>query len=270
MADNIAINGETYPEVDTVSLTNTDGENVMYYPDAVRFNTQTLTADQQAQARTNIAAAAAADIGTLSELKTTAQNNLVAAINEIISSPEITDLTIADDFIDIGGYTDPNSGITTTMMKPVQKLTFTYKDGTTKTVKVPVVYDEDGYYKPSVSAAGVLSWEWMPTAYKDYVGDPESVDLVSVVKDAIDADTSVDGPLLNVDTTGDDVTITVQDSDGTAYEVPRLIDGKLKDISNISGLYSFRMIDTYNGDEYEIYISKGKLRIRLYGPGIEP
>lgn len=53
---------------------------------AVRYDqdqSTTLTADQKGQARTNIGAAASAEMGAVADLATTAKNTVVAAINEV-------------------------------------------------------------------------------------------------------------------------------------------------------------------------------------------
>ncbi len=56
MAQDLIVNGVTYNGVGAVTMTNTDGEQVAFYPDAVRYNAQTLTEAQKAQARENIGA----------------------------------------------------------------------------------------------------------------------------------------------------------------------------------------------------------------------
>lgn len=58
MSHNLEVNGTTYNGVDSIAMRNTDGEQVFFYPDAVRYNEQTLTEEQKAQARDNIGAAA--------------------------------------------------------------------------------------------------------------------------------------------------------------------------------------------------------------------
>ena len=57
MSENIVINGKTYTGTEAVDLLNENGETVFFYPDAVRYNKQTLTEEQKAQARENIGAA---------------------------------------------------------------------------------------------------------------------------------------------------------------------------------------------------------------------
>lgn len=54
MANDLVINGETYSSVEAIALTDSDGNTVQYYPDAVRYVSQELTEDQKSQARTNI------------------------------------------------------------------------------------------------------------------------------------------------------------------------------------------------------------------------
>lgn len=56
MAQDVVINGTTYPAVETVALLDANGNATMYYPDAVRYVSQELTEGQQAQARMNIGA----------------------------------------------------------------------------------------------------------------------------------------------------------------------------------------------------------------------
>lgn len=56
MAQNVVINGVTYPAVEAVALTDSNGNTIPYYPDAVRYVPQTLTEAQKAQARENIGA----------------------------------------------------------------------------------------------------------------------------------------------------------------------------------------------------------------------
>ena len=68
---------DTSQYVDT-GVPATGAEGVVLYSAA-----QTLTTEQKAQARSNIGAGAAADIGTLSSLTTADKTDLVAAINEV-------------------------------------------------------------------------------------------------------------------------------------------------------------------------------------------
>lgn len=56
MAENIVVNGVTYNGVDSLALFRADGTVVTFYPDAVRYNAQTLTEAQKAQARKNMGA----------------------------------------------------------------------------------------------------------------------------------------------------------------------------------------------------------------------
>lgn len=58
MSENVVINGVAYNGVDSLALTRSDGTVVTFYPDAVRYNAQTLTEAQKAQARKNIGAQA--------------------------------------------------------------------------------------------------------------------------------------------------------------------------------------------------------------------
>lgn len=56
MADNIVVNKTTYNDVEAVSMVNENGDEILYYPDAVRYNAQNLTEAQKSQARENIGA----------------------------------------------------------------------------------------------------------------------------------------------------------------------------------------------------------------------
>ena len=67
MSENITVNDVTYPEVKTVSMVNENGEEVLFYPDAVRYNEQELTDEQKTQARENIGAASAEEVARQSE-----------------------------------------------------------------------------------------------------------------------------------------------------------------------------------------------------------
>lgn len=54
MSENVVINDTTYNGVDALALVRADGTVATFYPDAVRYNEQTLTDEQKAQARANI------------------------------------------------------------------------------------------------------------------------------------------------------------------------------------------------------------------------
>ena len=56
MAQDVVINGTTYPAVESVALTDGNGTVTQYYPDAVRYVAQTLDEAQKDQARENIGA----------------------------------------------------------------------------------------------------------------------------------------------------------------------------------------------------------------------
>ena len=84
MAENLVVNDVTYPEVEAVDMLNNNGERVAFYQDAVRYNPQTLTDAQKAQARTNMGAASVEDIRSLSSDKLDA-NKLPEAINTALT-----------------------------------------------------------------------------------------------------------------------------------------------------------------------------------------
>jgi hypothetical protein len=62
MAENIVVNGVQYNGVDSVEMKTPDGRSVGFYPDAVRYNEQDLTAAQKEQARKNIGAVSEAEV----------------------------------------------------------------------------------------------------------------------------------------------------------------------------------------------------------------
>lgn len=62
MAENIVVNGVQYNGVDSVEMKTPDGRSVGFYPDAVRYNAQDLTAAQKEQARKNIDAMASSEL----------------------------------------------------------------------------------------------------------------------------------------------------------------------------------------------------------------
>lgn len=62
MSKNIVVNGVTYNDVESIEMTDAEGNPVMYYDDAVRYNPQSLTEAQKAQARANIGALAKDDV----------------------------------------------------------------------------------------------------------------------------------------------------------------------------------------------------------------
>lgn len=59
MAQDVIINGTTYPAVETVALTDANGNTTLYYPDAVQYGAeQSLDDTQKQRARQNIGALA--------------------------------------------------------------------------------------------------------------------------------------------------------------------------------------------------------------------
>ena len=77
MAENLVINGVTYPGVETIAMQNENGETVGFYPDAVRYNAQELTDEQKAQARDNLGAAGITDIFKTTQVVTPDYTNLI-------------------------------------------------------------------------------------------------------------------------------------------------------------------------------------------------
>ena len=65
MSENLVVNDVTYPGVDALMMVNEKGEQVPFYPDAVRYNQQTLTEEQKAQARENVGALSSGDVSSV-------------------------------------------------------------------------------------------------------------------------------------------------------------------------------------------------------------
>ena len=62
MAQDVVINGTTYPAVESVALRDANGNVTQFYPDAVRYVPQELTEAQKVQARQNIGAISESDL----------------------------------------------------------------------------------------------------------------------------------------------------------------------------------------------------------------
>lgn len=110
MAQNVVINGVTYPAVEAVALTDSNGNTIPYYPDAVRYVPQTLTEAQKAQARQNIGAQAVlteADKEAIVQQVITALGTpvfgRVDADNNIILTGELADGTYTLKYEDADG-----------------------------------------------------------------------------------------------------------------------------------------------------------------------
>lgn len=67
MSENIVINGTKYPGVSALKMVNENGKEVAFYPDAVRYNHQTLSEEEKTQARSNIGAASVENVTRLSK-----------------------------------------------------------------------------------------------------------------------------------------------------------------------------------------------------------
>lgn len=104
MSQDVVINGTTYPGVEAVSMTDANGNTRTYFPDAVRYNAQTLTEAQKAQARANMG------VGSIDEVVAEVLARLgtpvfgrVDANNNIILTGELTDGTYTLKYEDAEG-----------------------------------------------------------------------------------------------------------------------------------------------------------------------
>lgn len=117
MAENLVVNDVTYPEVEAVSMTNEAGEKVAFYPDAVRYNPQTLTEAQKAQARTNMGAASAEDVRSLSAEKVSKDGITLGLHSDnkyyifVDGEPVGTGFELSGNSGDVFGYVDANNNI---------------------------------------------------------------------------------------------------------------------------------------------------------------
>ena len=90
MAQDVVINGTTYPAVESVALSDGNGNTTMFYPDAVRYVEQTLTEAQKATARQNLGVGSVDEVAeeVLARLQTPVFGR-VDADNSIILTGEL-------------------------------------------------------------------------------------------------------------------------------------------------------------------------------------
>ena len=99
MAQDIVINGTTYPAVESVALTDGNGNVTQFYPDAVRYVEQTLTEAQQTRALENIGAVSKAETFNVRQTNTPDYTNLFAG-----SYTSGKKLTVTGDWTNADGY----------------------------------------------------------------------------------------------------------------------------------------------------------------------
>ena len=108
MAENVVINGTTYPAVEAVSLADGNGNTTVFYPDAVRYNEQYLTEAQKAQARQNLGVGSVDEVAeeVLARLGTPVFGTVDA--NKVITlTGALTDGTYTFQYEDEEGNTHP-------------------------------------------------------------------------------------------------------------------------------------------------------------------
>lgn len=161
MAENLVVNDVTYPEVEAVDMLNNNGERVAFYPDAVRYNPQTLTDAQKAQARTNMGAASAEDVSSLSAemVKRTEVTTIVE--NEVENQKgSIVELLITElQGLPVFGVVDDNKTITVTsqLADGIYTLNYENADGTYSEIGTITI----GSGKPvMINLADPASPEW--------------------------------------------------------------------------------------------------------------
>lgn len=88
MAENLVINGTTYPGVTTLAMQTENGETVGFYPDAVRYVEQALTDEQKAQVRENIGVTGDGERG-LSIYRSSVKSGYLSSLLIDVSSLEI-------------------------------------------------------------------------------------------------------------------------------------------------------------------------------------
>lgn len=120
MPEDIVINGTTYPDVSSLQMNNSNGEKVVFYPDAVRYNPQTLTNEQKIQARSNIGAANAEAVESLSKeiADKVSKTGITLGLHSdgkyyvfIDGAPVGTGFELSGNSGDVFGYVDENNNI---------------------------------------------------------------------------------------------------------------------------------------------------------------
>lgn len=104
MSENVVVNGTQYNGVDALALLRADGTVVTFYPDAVRYNEQTLSEAQKAQARLNLGIGSVDEVAeeVLARLGTPVFGR-VDADNNIILTGELVDGTYTLKYEDADG-----------------------------------------------------------------------------------------------------------------------------------------------------------------------
>lgn len=164
MAQDVTINGTTYPAVESVALTDVNGNVTMYYADAVRYVEQVLTEEQKMQTRFNIGAASKSGWTANMIIGTDANGNMVArATYTEAEKQELMDEIIDNIKIEMPEahviYGDVDSQNNITLYGELEKGTYTlkYEDadgkvteigslkvGSTFTNQIPISTDTDG------------------------------------------------------------------------------------------------------------------------------
>lgn len=177
MAENLVVNGVQYNGVDSLSMTNTEGKQVQYFADAVRYEEQALTDEQKAQARENVGALSSDDVDEV--LRTAKESGEFDGRNGALFLPIISDegvlgwelieygydpLVIIPDPVNIRGVGIKSTQRTSGDGSPgtTDTYTITYDDGRTDTFtvyngkdgeapEVDLMGDPTAYYTPVVT-----------------------------------------------------------------------------------------------------------------------
>lgn len=117
MAENLVANGVTYNGVEAVEFENTEGKQVPYYPDAVRYNPQALTEAQKTQARDNIGAVSEAQLSEAIADKVSKTGITLGLHSDgkyyifVDGAPVGTGFELSGNSGDVFGYVDENNNI---------------------------------------------------------------------------------------------------------------------------------------------------------------
>lgn len=156
MAQDVVVNGTTYPAVESVALTDGNGNVTQYYPDAVRYVLQSLTDAQKAQARQNIGAAGADEINS-DAYKQAIANLVVAHLlgQPVVGIVDSDNNIILNGTLPLGTYTLKYEGANDEYSEIVQ-LTITEEDkiGYTNVLPLAQEYASTAPYVGSDGSVG--------------------------------------------------------------------------------------------------------------------
>jgi hypothetical protein len=226
MAQDVVINGTTYPAVETVALTDADGNTKMYHPDAVRHVEQTLTEGQKNQARLNIGAISNA-VSDLVNYYKKSETYTQAQVNALVSSIPKFSITVVSAL--------PTGGISDTTIYLVK----TGADSTNLYTEYIFIVDDNAPSSGGGYDSGVGTWEklgeqnvnltgyatenWVNTQLTNYQPKGNYAlksEIPSVPVKSVNGKTGavvLDAAAVGAVPTSSAITVTGVDADGTSH-----------------------------------------------------